>query len=114
MSSPIDSSGGNGGIVVVGSLKVVALGVGCALESYSNRLLLQDEEDEDERGMRSCTKWGIVAINGESAHGFLGEVRFSSREGSMNLWWLWQPFDEKCAEHLLCKSEGSAGSPGQV
>jgi hypothetical protein len=75
-------------MVVVVTPNVAVLGVDSALESYSNRLLSRDEDDDDdddEGGMRSCTKWGIVAMNGESAHGFLGEVRCSSREGSMNL-----------------------------
>jgi len=33
----------------------------------------------------SCTKWGIVAISGERAHGFVSDIKSCSRVGSMYL-----------------------------
>jgi hypothetical protein len=100
-------------MVVVVLPKVVDLGVGSVLESYSNRLLSRDEEVEDDGGMRSCTKWGIVAINGESAHGFLGEARCSSREGSMNLWRLWQLFGGRMLNTYFAKVRAALDPQGK-
>lgn len=44
----------------------------------------RDRDDGDDT-RRVCTKWGMVDMSGESAHGFVWEDRLCSSVGSMYL-----------------------------
>jgi hypothetical protein len=62
---------------------VEALGVASALGQI--RLLREDEGGERESTVRSCIKCGIVEMSGDSAHGFVEDIRSCSKVGSMTL-----------------------------
>jgi hypothetical protein len=68
---------------VMASGNVEVLGVASAMGQI--RLLREDEGGERESSVRSCIKCGIVEMRGDSAHGFVEDVRSCSKVGSMIL-----------------------------
>jgi len=86
VSSTMDFLGGNDGgkaPIMLGNLS--ALGV--ISQAGPVRLLLEaDEGGDGDAGTRSCAKCGIVEMRGESAQGFVEDVRSCSSVGSITLY----------------------------
>jgi hypothetical protein len=66
VSSPIDCAGGKE-------------------RSMNFDLLFSSKGEARMSSILSCTKWGIVAISGNRAHGFVSDIKSCSKVGSMYL-----------------------------